>query len=149
MISAPLTMLSDERLARLAAGGSEPAFGVLYRRYGGAVFTYCRSITRNADDGWEAMQNAMTRALVSLRHGEPPAPVGPWLHRIAHDEAARVLWRRSGAGPEVVASDVQQLVAGELTPAWSPLAAWEMLHSVLRVETGAGALVAHDGASGS
>jgi DNA-directed RNA polymerase specialized sigma24 family protein len=93
-------MLSDERLARLCGTGNEPAFAVLYRRHGGAVFAYCRSITHNSDDGWDAMQNAMVRVLISLRHGE------------------------------------------RTPPAWSPLAAWEMLHSVLRVGASAAGLVA-------
>jgi DNA-directed RNA polymerase specialized sigma24 family protein len=144
--SRPLTTLSDERLARLCGMGHEPAFAVLYLRHGGAVFAYCRSMTRNADDGWDAMQNAMIRVLISLRHGERTGPVRPWLFRIAHDEAAVVLRRRSGACAEVV-NDPRRPGTRELTPsAWSPLAAWEMLQSVLRVGASAGGLVARDGA---
>jgi DNA-directed RNA polymerase specialized sigma24 family protein len=139
-------MLSDERLARLAARGSDPAFAVLCRRHGGALFAYCRSITRNADDGWDAMQSAMTRVLTSLRSAELTGPVRPWLFRIAHAEAVMVRRRRWGAGAEVV-SDVEQVATREPMPsAWSPLAAWEMLQSVLDRGASAGALVARDGA---
>ncbi len=66
MISRALTMLSDERLAQLAAAGSDPAFATLYNRYSGTLLGYCRSITRNVDDGWDALQNAMIKVLVTL-----------------------------------------------------------------------------------
>jgi RNA polymerase sigma factor (sigma-70 family) len=91
-------MLSDERLAQLAAGGSDPAFAALYSRYSGTLFAYCRSITRNADDGWDALQNAMLKVLVALRRApERSAPVRPWLFCICHNESIGVLRRRSAA----------------------------------------------------
>src|SRR4051812_7843055 len=65
MISRALTVMSDERLAQLAAKGSDPAFAVLYNRYSATLFAYCRSITRNVDDGWDALQNAMIKVLVA------------------------------------------------------------------------------------
>jgi RNA polymerase sigma factor (sigma-70 family) len=111
MISRALTMLSDERLAQLAATGSDPAFSVLYSRYSGTLFAYCRSITRNAEDGWDALQNAMIKVLVSLRRTERTAPVRPWLFCIAHNEAVGILRRRSAA--ERLASAAQTtIVAG-------------------------------------
>src|SRR4051794_12171961 len=91
-------MLSDERLAQLAAGGSDPAFAALYTRYSGTLFAYCRSITRNADDGWDALQNAMIKVLVALRRApDRDAPVRPWLFCICHNESVGVLRRRAAA----------------------------------------------------
>lgn len=89
-----LQLLSDERLAQLTARGSDPAFATLYGRYESTLFAYCRSITRNADDGWDAFQNAMVKALVAMKRTERDAPVRPWLFRIAHNEAIALLRRR-------------------------------------------------------
>src|SRR3954464_5585106 len=98
MISRALTVMSDERLAQLAAKGSDPAFAVLYNRYSGTLFAYCRSITRNAEDGWDALQNAMIKVLVALRRApERSAPVRPWLFCICHNESIGVLRRRTAA----------------------------------------------------
>src|SRR4051794_8239060 len=133
MIARALTMLSDERLAQLAAAGSDPAFAALYSRYSGTLFAYCRSITRNPDDGWDALQNAMIKVLVALRRSpDRSAPVRPWLFCICHNEAVGILRRRSaaervagaatctvvaGADEEAlvreVVSDVQQLPTGQ------------------------------------
>jgi RNA polymerase sigma factor (sigma-70 family) len=90
---------SDERLARLVSRGSERAFAVLYRRHHQALYRYCRSIVRDEDDAQDALQSAMTRALVALRAQERDLAVRPWLFRIAHNEAVSVLRRRHPTAP--------------------------------------------------
>lgn len=85
---------SDERLARLVSRGSERAFAALYRRHHQALYRYCRSIVRDEDDAQDALQNAMTRALIALRARERDLAVRPWLFRIAHNEAVSILRRR-------------------------------------------------------
>jgi RNA polymerase sigma-70 factor (ECF subfamily) len=98
MIARALPLLPDERLAKLAAAGSDPAFAVLYNRYSGMLFAYCRSITRNVDDGWDALQNAMVKVLVALRRSpERSAPLRPWLFCICHNESIGILRRRAAA----------------------------------------------------
>jgi len=88
-----LRMLSDERLARLAAGGSEPAFAVIYGRHADALAACCRSIVRHEDDARDALQNAMLKAWCAIgRRGD--APLRPWLLRIARNESIDVLRRR-------------------------------------------------------
>jgi DNA-directed RNA polymerase specialized sigma24 family protein len=61
---------SDERLARLVSRGSARAFAALYQRHHQALYRYCRSIVRDEDDAQDALQSAMTRALVALRAEE-------------------------------------------------------------------------------
>jgi RNA polymerase sigma factor (sigma-70 family) len=90
---------SDERLARLVSRGSERAFAVLYRRHHQALYRYCLSIVRDEDDAQDALQSAMTRALVALRAQERDLAVRPWLFRIAHNEAVSVLRRRRPTTP--------------------------------------------------
>src|SRR6185437_4722009 len=85
---------SDERLARLVSKGSERAFAALYWRHHQVLYRYCRSIVRDEDDAQDALQSAMTRALVSLRSEERDLAVRPWLFRIVHNEAVSVLRRR-------------------------------------------------------
>jgi RNA polymerase sigma factor (sigma-70 family) len=103
-------LLPDERLAQLAAAGSDPAFAVLYNRYSGMLFAYCRSITRNVDDGWDALQNAMVKVLVALRRSpDRSAPLRPWLFCICHNESIGVLRRRAAA--ERVAGAVEWTTA--------------------------------------
>src|SRR3954454_20257050 len=98
MISRAMTVLSDERLANLAATGSDPAFAALYNRYSGTLFAYCRSITRNPEDGWDALQNAMIKVLIALRRTpDRSAPIRPWLFCICHNESVGILRRRAAA----------------------------------------------------
>src|SRR3954449_176102 len=92
----PLRLLGDdERLARLAAGGGERAFAVLYERHHQSLYRYARTIVRHDEDARDVLQTTMARALTALRRrGVPDAPMRPWLFRIAHNEAVSVLRRR-------------------------------------------------------
>jgi RNA polymerase sigma factor (sigma-70 family) len=136
MISRALTVMSDERLAQLAAKGSDPAFAVLYNRYSGTLFAYCRSITRNVDDGWDALQNAMIKVLVALRRApERSAPIRPWLFCICHNEAVGVLRRRASA-ERVAGAAVCTVVAGADEEAFAREVVSEVVSDVQQLPTG-------------
>jgi RNA polymerase sigma factor (sigma-70 family) len=91
----PLSLVGDERLARLVAGeGSERAFAMLYGRYHQMLYRYCRSMLRNDADAQDALQSTFAGALVALRRGQRDAPLRPWLFRIAHNESVSLLRRR-------------------------------------------------------
>jgi len=90
----PLRALSDDRLVRLVAGGSDSAFSVLYARHHQALYRYCATIVRHEHDAQDVLQTTMVRALTSLQRGVPDAPLRPWLFRIAHNEAITLLRRR-------------------------------------------------------
>ena len=85
---------SDAVLARRAAAGDDDAFDKLYVRYQPRLEAYCRSIVRHDEDARDAVQNAMTKALVALRRDTDPANVQGWLFRIAHNEAISLFRRR-------------------------------------------------------
>jgi RNA polymerase sigma factor (sigma-70 family) len=112
----PLRLLGDERLARLAAGGSERAFAVLYERHHQSLYRYARTIVRHDEDARDVLQTTMARALTALgRRGVPDAPMRPWLFRIAHNEAVSVLRRRGRTieleeAPEPVAPSLEARV---------------------------------------
>jgi RNA polymerase sigma factor (sigma-70 family) len=92
--SLPTRLLGDERLAQLAAAGSERAFARLYERHHQALYRYCRAIVRHDEDARDVLQTTMVRALAALGRGVPDAPMRPWLFRIAHNEAISLLRRR-------------------------------------------------------
>lgn len=136
MISRALTMLSDERLAQLAAAGNDPAFSTLYNRYSGTLFAYCRSITRNVDDGWDALQNAMIKVLVALRRTPGrSAPVRPWLFCICHNEAVGILRKRSAA-ERVAGASTCTTVAGADEEALVREVVSEVVSDVQQLPTG-------------
>lgn len=90
----PLKLLSDHRLAELAASGSEAAFEEIFRRHGAALSRYCRSILRHPQDAQDAFQTTMERAFASLADRGVAGPLRPWLFRIAHNESVSLLRRR-------------------------------------------------------
>ena len=114
--------LGDERLARLAARGSQRAFAAVYERHHQALYRYCRSILRDDADAQDALQSTFTRALSAIKRGQRTAPLRPWLFRIAHNEAISVLRRRrrglgeeslAGAPPTVAVAASAEDQAGE------------------------------------
>jgi RNA polymerase sigma factor (sigma-70 family) len=97
---------SDDRLARLAAGGDEAAFATIYYRHGQALYRYCLSILREREDAQDALQSTMERALRSIGAQRTPGGLRAWLFSIAHNEAQRTLAKRPGrADREARAAD--------------------------------------------
>lgn len=87
-------MLTDERLAKLAANGNRPAFETIYARYHDTLFRYCRSLVRDDEDARDALQNTMLNAMAAMHRRDRSAPLRPWLFRIAHNESISLLRRR-------------------------------------------------------
>jgi RNA polymerase sigma factor (sigma-70 family) len=91
---APLGLLGDEALARLAAQGNRRAFETIYERHHQALFRYIRAIVHNEEDATDALQAALVKAMKGLPNRKHEAPLKPWLFRIAHNEAIDLLRRR-------------------------------------------------------
>jgi RNA polymerase sigma factor (sigma-70 family) len=94
-----LALLSDDRLARLAASGSTAAFSAIYKRHHQAIYRYCLSITGNEHDARDALQETWASALNALTGSEREIALRPWLFRIAHNEAVTVLRRKRRETP--------------------------------------------------
>src|SRR3954464_3144107 len=136
MIARALTVMSDERLAQLAANGSDPAFATLYNRYRATLFAYCRSTPRTVGAGWDALQTAMITVLVALRRSpERSAPVRPWLFCICHNEAVGILRRRASA-ERVAGAVVCTVVAGADEEAFAREVVSEVVSDVQQLPTG-------------
>ena len=96
--SAALRLMSDARLARWAAKGSEAAFEVIYERHHQALHRYCHSLVGNTHDAADALQNTMLKALRALPGEQREITLKPWLYRIAHNESISLLRARSTDG---------------------------------------------------
>jgi RNA polymerase sigma factor (sigma-70 family) len=98
--------IPDQRLVKLAAGGSAPAFATIYRRHHQELYRYCRSLLGNDDEAGDALQNTMLRALRGLDGERREIALRPWLFRIAHNESISLIRSRGKAlplAPEAVA----------------------------------------------
>ncbi len=86
---------SDERLATMAANGSDAAFEAIVARYWRTLVRHCAGIVGYAD-AEEAVQDALVRAHGALRRGGPEIrDLRAWLHVFAHNAALNVLRSRS------------------------------------------------------
>jgi RNA polymerase sigma factor (sigma-70 family) len=95
-LRAPLLRLqSDDRLARLAADGSDSAFELLVRRHRPALQRASARIL-SGPAAEDAVQQALLSAHQALRRNGAPERFEPWLHRIAVNAALKEL-RRSPA----------------------------------------------------
>ena len=87
----PLEILTDERLAAMAAAGDDRAFAVLYSRYHAPLRAYCSAFLRGDGDADDVVQTTMARALAGLHTRRDDGSWSAWLYRIARNEACEVL----------------------------------------------------------
>ena len=87
-------LLSDARLAQLAAGGDERAFEALYDRHHRALLGFCRHMVGSPHEAEDALQQTFLRAhRALLAHGAPDDP-RPWLFTIARNRCKTLLAAR-------------------------------------------------------
>jgi DNA-directed RNA polymerase specialized sigma24 family protein len=82
-----LRRLSDEELARVAAGGEEGAARVLLERFEEPLYRYTLALVRDPDLAREATWSALFEAARAVRVDDYSEPVQPWLFRVAHTAA--------------------------------------------------------------
>ena len=89
----PLPELGDEEALSRAAKGDQQAFGVLYERYVGRIYTYIYYRTGNSFDAEDLTARVFLRASASIhRYRDMGVPFSAWLYRIAHNLVAN--WHR-------------------------------------------------------
>jgi RNA polymerase sigma-70 factor, ECF subfamily len=88
------TSHSDEHLVLAAKSGCRIAFDELLTLYSRRVYRTVFSITKNAHDAEDAMQDSFFRAFVALDHFEGRASFYSWLTRIAINSALGILRKR-------------------------------------------------------
>lgn len=85
---------SDQHLVVAARSGCRVAFNELWDLYSLRVYRTTLSITKNAQDAEDALQESFLRALLALESFEGRASFYTWLTRIAINEALGVLRKR-------------------------------------------------------
>lgn len=78
---------ADTALAQAAAGGSDEAFAILVGRHKGALYQLLRRHTGNADEAYEALQDAFIAAWHGLDRYDSRRPFSVWLRTIALNKA--------------------------------------------------------------
>jgi RNA polymerase sigma-70 factor (ECF subfamily) len=88
----------DRDLVLAARRGNVDAYNVLISRWERRVYNYLLRLVRSREDAMDLSQEAFLKAYQNLKRLEDPGRFGPWLYRIAHNEAYSQLRRRK---PEV------------------------------------------------
>lgn len=88
-----MTELSDDEALARAMQGDQEAFGVLYERYVGRIYSYVYYRTGNHHDAEDLTARVFYRAIRNIRNYQDRGlPISAWLYRIAHNLLAN--WHR-------------------------------------------------------
>jgi RNA polymerase sigma-70 factor (ECF subfamily) len=87
------------RQARAPSGassgsGAVEAYNLLVSRWEKRVYNYLLRITCNREDALDLTQDVFLKAYQNLRQLDDPGRFGPWLYRIAHNEAYSMFRKR-------------------------------------------------------
>jgi RNA polymerase sigma-70 factor (ECF subfamily) len=96
--------VEDADLIRHAARGAVEAYNLLVSRWEKRVYNYLLRLTSNREDALDLAQDVFLKAYQNLRKLEDPGRFGPWLYRIAHNEAYSMFRRRR---PETDVDDLE------------------------------------------
>ena len=89
----------DADLAKRCLGGDREACGMLLSRYEKVVFNAALRLVRRRDEARDIAQAALVRGFERLEGYDPRRPFGPWIARIAMNEAFDALSRRPRTEP--------------------------------------------------
>jgi RNA polymerase sigma-70 factor, ECF subfamily len=93
----------SDLIARVRKGDIE-GFNLLVSRWEKRVFNYLLRLTGNPDDSLDLSQDVFLKAYRNIRKLDDTARFGPWLFRIAHNEAYSSFRKRR---PEVAAPELE------------------------------------------
>jgi RNA polymerase sigma-70 factor (ECF subfamily) len=90
---------ADERdLVPRAQKGDVEAFNVLVSRWEKRIYNYLLHLAPDAAEAFDLSQETFLKAFQNLKRLDAPERFGPWLYRIAHNEAISFLRRRRPEG---------------------------------------------------
>jgi RNA polymerase sigma-70 factor (ECF subfamily) len=98
-----LRAVEDTDLISRVRRGDVEAYNLLVSRWEKRVFNYLLRITGSPDDALDLSQDAFLKAYQNIGKLDDPARFGPWLYRIAHNEAYSTFRKRR---PETPLEDV-------------------------------------------
>jgi RNA polymerase sigma-70 factor, ECF subfamily len=94
--------VEDADLISRVRRGDVEAYNLLVSRWEKRVFNYLLRLTSSPDDALDLSQDAFLKAYQNIRKLDDPARFGPWLYRIAHNEAYSLFRKRR---PETALED--------------------------------------------
>lgn len=94
-----LRAVEDTDLIARVRKGDVEAYNLLVSRWEKRVFNYLLRITGSPDDALDLSQDAFLKAYQNIGKLDDPARFGPWLYRIAHNEAYSTFRKRRPETP--------------------------------------------------
>jgi RNA polymerase sigma factor (sigma-70 family) len=94
-----LASATDERLALLAAAGSEGAFGALYERHHRAMLGFCRRLLGSVEQAEDVVQHTVAAAYLAIGRGDRLDAVQGWLFTVARNKCVSLLRRKLDCRP--------------------------------------------------
>jgi RNA polymerase sigma-70 factor (ECF subfamily) len=107
--------VEDADLISRVRHGDVEAYNLLISRWEKRVFNYLLRLCGNPDDALDLTQDAFLKAWQSIRKLDDPARFGPWLYRIAHNEAYSLFRKRR---PETALKDAEPGLERDRAPAF-------------------------------
>ena len=89
----------DRDLVLRAREGRVDAFNALVTRWEKRIYNYLLRLSPDPDEAFDLAQETFLKAYQNLGRLDDPARFGPWLYRIAHNEALSLLRKRRLEGP--------------------------------------------------
>ena len=100
--------VEDADLIESTRRGEVEAFNLLVSRWEKRVFNYLLRIVNHREDAFDLSQDVFLKAYQNIRKLDDPSRFGPWLFRIAHNEAYSLFRKRK---PEVDIEDLPEPVS--------------------------------------
>ena len=87
--------VQDPEIVTAVVAGDPAGLAAAYEAYGPALYTYCRSLLRSADDAGDALHDTFVVASQKLDGLRDPERLRPWLYAVARNECLRILRART------------------------------------------------------
>ncbi|HWF10786.1 MAG TPA: sigma-70 family RNA polymerase sigma factor [Bryobacteraceae bacterium] len=101
--------VEDTDLISRVRRGDIEAYNLLVSRWEKRVFNYLLRLTAHQEDALDLSQDVFLKAYQNIRKLDDPARFGPWLYRIAHNEAYSLFRQRR---PETALDGLENIEAG-------------------------------------
>lgn len=105
----------DRDLVLRARKNGVEAYNTLVSRWEGRIYNYLLRLTGHPEDSMDLCQDTFLKAYQNLGRLDDPARFGPWLYRIAHNEAMSHL-RRPQRETELEEHAVPAPAGGRMAP---------------------------------
>lgn len=105
--------VEDADLIAKTRKGDVEAYNLLISRWEKRVFNYLYRLVSNREDAFDLSQDVFLKAYQNIRKLDEPSRFGPWLFRIAHNEAYSMFRKKR---PEVDISEMPERAKGQAFP---------------------------------